>query len=530
MSVHAVNMYLAANLLLLLAAIGVACLRGVGGRSIVAIAYRSQLQIAYVLTIAALLLPSLSVVSQRADLLPRNAQIWSGASMRDPTRSSQDTHRIGISVASSAVSAPLYAVRAITAGLFVAGAAAFLIVLFAEATRIRRIIIDAQTIATRRRVRVLSSQTVRVPFSLWIPGMHFILLPADLIVAPADLRMAIQHEAQHHRQLDTRVTYVYQLLRLLFFWNPAVHWLHKSIAELQEFSCDEALIGSRKVSPQAYCSCLLRVAESAVAQRVTSICVSMLGTGAGSTLKRRVEALLMRQASGKRRWPAAVLGGAVLAVMAGTAMAFSSTIQDRRISPEQAQRMLAVAQRGSHFPFVANEPVLAQLNRLLGTPDGRAFVRASLRRMQEHQALITTAIARYGLPAELMAVPLVESGYRNLPPGDNPRHGAGLWMFIEPTARRFGLVIDGDIDERLDVALETDAAMRMLGSLYERFDDWGLALLAYNAGERKVDEAMRATGSRNAWQAVEQGFENDADYLPRVMALALIIKNPASIE
>ena len=72
--------------------------------------------------------------------------------------------------------------------------------------------------------------------------------------------------------------------------------------------------------------------------------------------------------------------------------------------------------------------------------------------------------------------------------------------------------------------------MRMLGSLYERFDDWGLALLAYNAGERMVNEAMRATGSRDAWQAVGQGFENDPDYLPRVMAIVLIMKNPALIE
>lgn len=530
MTVHAVNMYLVANLLLLLAAVGVACLRGVGGRSITAIAYRRQLQIAYVLTIAAVMLPSLSLLSQREDWLPKNAQIWSGASMGDATHSSRDTHRIGFSVASSEVSAPLYAVRAVTTGLFVAGAAAFLIVIFAEAMRIRRIIVDAQTIATRRRVRVLSSQAVRVPFSLWIPGVHFIVLPADLIVSPADIRMAIRHEAQHHRQLDTRVIYAYQLLRLLFFWNPAVHWLNRSIAELQEFSCDEALIGTRKVSPQAYCRCLLQVAESAVSQRVTSICVSMLGSAAGSVLKRRVEALLTRGVASNRRWPAAALGAVVLATMAGTAMAFSSTIQDRRISPEQAQRMLAVARRGSDFPFVANEPVVAQLNRLLGTPDGRAFVRASLRRMQEHEALITAAIAHYGLPEELMAVPAIESGYRNLPPSDDARRGAGLWMFIEPTARRFGLVIDGNIDERLNVALETDAAMRMIGGLYEHFDDWGLALLAYNTGERMVDEAMRATGSRNPWRAVEQGFENDPDYLARVMAMALIMKNPALIE
>src|SRR5687768_7286077 len=176
MTLHAVNMYLVANLLLLLAATGVACLSGVGGRSITATTYRRQLQIAYVLTIAAVLLPGVSLLTQPAELLPRNAQIWSGASMRDLTRSSQDTYRIGISIGASEVSAPLGTVRTVTAGLFLASAAAFLIVLFVEAARIRRIIIDAQTIVTRRCVRVLSSQAVRVPFSLWIPGMHFIVL------------------------------------------------------------------------------------------------------------------------------------------------------------------------------------------------------------------------------------------------------------------------------------------------------------------------------------------------------------------
>jgi membrane-bound lytic murein transglycosylase D len=548
-ALHAVNMYITANLLLLIAAAGVACLRWVSGRVVSPIAFRRQLWIAYALSIAVVLLPSATLIQQRTELMPRNAQIWSAVSMRDWSRSSENNHRIAISVASSELSVPLQSAGTMTAGLFLAGIVAFALMLLIEAMRVRRIVVDAHAIARRRHVRVLSSQAVCVPFSFWLPGLHFIVLPADLILRPADLRMAIRHEAQHHRQLDTRLTYVYQLLRALFFWNPAVHWLYKSVAELQEFACDEALIAQRKVSAHAYCSCLMRVAESAVKQQSMSICAGMLGGAGHGILKNRIQALLAGR-SGARRTPLAMaLSGAVLAVMLGTTVSFSATIQDRRITLEVAQQMLAAATQrseflpaapqqvllaavhpGDDFPLAVNGRVVEQLNRLLGTPDGRAFMRASLQRMQEHEALIVGALAQYGLPAELMAVPLVESGYRNLPHDDHPRHGAGLWMFIEPTAREFGLTVNASTDERLNVALETDAAMRMFDRLYERFGDWGLALLAYNSGERLVEQGIRATGSRDVWQIVEHGYENDPDYVARVTAVLLIMKNPAMIE
>lgn len=524
----AVNMYIAANLLLLLAAGGIAASRFVSSRFQNPMDYRRQLQLAYVLSAAVLLLPCATALPAGAELLPRNAQIWSAASMSDSTPSLQGNDRIAISAASLEVSAPLNVVRPVAASLFLAGAAAVTILLLIEAARIRCIVANAQTITRRRRVRVLSSPAVRVPFSFWLPTLYFIVLPADLVLRPADLRMAIRHEAQHHRQFDTRLAYAYQLLRALFFWNPAVHWLQRSIADLQEFACDEVLVRHRRVSAHAYCSCLLRVAESAIRQQRTSICASMLGT---APLKSRIEVLLMRHTRDTARSPAvAVLGCVVFAAMVGTTVAFPATIQDRRISPEQARAMLAVARRGSDFPFAANEHVIEQLNRLLSTPDGRAFVRRGLERMQQHERLIADAIARYGLPAELRAVPLVESGYRNLPPGDDPRYGAGLWMFIEPTARRFGLTIDAGIDERMNVALETDAAMRMFAALHEQFGDWALALLAYNAGERRVQEAVRATASRDVWHILAQGYENDPDYVARVMAVLLIMNNPAALE
>ena len=124
-------------------------------------------------------------------------------------------------------------------------------------------------------------------------------------------------------------------------------------------------------------------------------------------------------------------------------------------------------------------------------------------------------------------MPLAEAGYRNLPQGPDARHGAGLWMFIAPTARRFGLTVDATRDERLDVPAETAAAIRVLSSLYLQLDDWGLALLAYNAGQARVERAIRQTGSRDVWTLIAMGHENDSQYVARVMAVALILANPS---
>jgi membrane-bound lytic murein transglycosylase D len=103
-------------------------------------------------------------------------------------------------------------------------------------------------------------------------------------------------------------------------------------------------------------------------------------------------------------------------------------------------------------------------------------------------------------------------------------------MFIAPTARKFDLRVDSRIDERLDVALETDAAMRMLSGLNAQFGDWGLALLAYNSGSVLVEQGIRETGSRDVWELVCSGYENDPDYVPRVMAAILIMHNPSVLE
>jgi hypothetical protein len=188
------------------------------------------------------------------------------------------------------------------------------------------------------------------------------------------------------------------------------------------------------------------------------------------------------------------------------------------------------ARQGSTFPITLNERVLEQLNLLLGTPDGRAYLAASLSREQRYKDFIAEQLKQYGIPPEMIAVPLVESGFRNLRPVKDPGRGAGLWMFIESTARQVGLEVTQRADERLSVQQETAAAMRLLSQLYLRFHDWNLTLLAYNTGEQNVATAMSETGSTDAWDLAGKGYENDPNYLPRVMAVILIIRNPALLD
>lgn len=129
-----------------------------------------------------------------------------------------------------------------------------------------------------------------------------------------------------------------------------------------------------------------------------------------------------------------------------------------------------------------------------------------------------------------LAVPLVESGYRNLKQAPRGPWGAGLWQFIPQTARNYGLRVDEKVDERLDEGKLTDAAFRYLNSNHQRFQSWELALLAYNVGENRVQQGIDGTGSRDAWTLIARGYEGDTRYLAKVMAALLILGRPEALN
>ena len=95
--------------------------------------------------------------------------------------------------------------------------------------------------------------------------------------------------------------------------------------------------------------------------------------------------------------------------------------------------------------------------------------------------MIREELAARGLPAELQWLPVVESGFK--PRAFSWAAAAGMWQFIYDTGKRYGLQRSGWVDDRFDPHKATPAALGYLGDLYAMFDDWFLALAAYNCGE-----------------------------------------------
>jgi beta-lactamase regulating signal transducer with metallopeptidase domain len=529
LGVGIINYYLCANLLLIAAAIALAGIRALNSALPRPLTYRHLLSLGRAVALAALLLPFLAIRLDTGHLEPLRAQVWSAPTMHTAAASIPHAARIELGFESQLPSLPLDTAAGALLLFFAAGLLVGLVPLVAEVRSIRRAIRDAHLVRHIGRTRVLISDTERVPFAVWIPGSFFIVLPACLLLRPADFRMALQHEGQHHRQRDTRYLYAMLLGRAFFGLNPAAHWLMRHLFELQEFTCDEAIVRRGRGYARCYCSLLLRVAETALPDSRPGLRAFMAGHRP-SALARRVEAAL-RQPERSLKRPAAI-GVTVVAVtlLAAMSVSIASPLQDRRLSLADAQSLAAAAQTSSGFPLTVNEAVLAQLNLLLGTPDGRAFLRAGMVRMRAHESHIRPELNRYSLPPALLAVPLVESGYRNLPASNRESTGAGLWMFIGATARNYGLHVSPLRDDRLDVAAETRAAMRLFSELQGHFGDWRLTLMAYNSGVAKIEAGIRATGSRDVWKLYEAGYGNDPDYVARTMAATLILANPGLVR
>jgi membrane-bound lytic murein transglycosylase D len=94
------------------------------------------------------------------------------------------------------------------------------------------------------------------------------------------------------------------------------------------------------------------------------------------------------------------------------------------------------------------------------------------------------------------------------------------------TARRYGLAVTADLDERIEVAKSTVAAARYLHDLYQRFGDWRLAFAAYNAGEQAVERAVARTGHGDFLRINRALPEETRNYVPAVMrAMELLGSN-----
>ncbi|WP_347373622.1 LysM peptidoglycan-binding domain-containing protein [Aequorivita sp. Q41] len=130
---------------------------------------------------------------------------------------------------------------------------------------------------------------------------------------------------------------------------------------------------------------------------------------------------------------------------------------------------------------------------------------------------------KHNLPLELKYLAIVESA---LNPRARSRVGAtGLWQFMYPTGKMFGLDVNSYVDERSDPIMATEAACKYLKSLNASFNDWDLALAAYNSGPGNVSKAIRRSGGKtNYWNLRSYLPRETAGYVPAFLATMYIFE------
>jgi membrane-bound lytic murein transglycosylase D len=141
-----------------------------------------------------------------------------------------------------------------------------------------------------------------------------------------------------------------------------------------------------------------------------------------------------------------------------------------------------------------------------------------LQRAQLYFPMIEALLDKYGLPLELKYIAVIES--RLNPFAKSPSGAVGLWQFLYNTCSMVDLKVDSYIDERRDPYKSTEAACKYLKYLYTTFNDWNLALAAYNGGPRDVRNAiMRSNGHSGYWELRPLLTEQVRNYIPRFIAL-----------
>ena len=223
-------------------------------------------------------------------------------------------------------------------------------------------------------------------------------------------------------------------------------------------------------------------------------------------------------ASGKQPWLETLLQRAV------------AWLSEPDCAPVEAPELLLVGDNDSSarpFPFYEHEAAQAYLSAYLKS-NPRAF-RLGYRRSGRYLPMIRRVFMAEGLPEELIYLPAVESNYN--PRARSPVRAVGLWQFMVATARRFDLYVRYPwYDERLDPEKATQAAASLLIYLHDRYGNWELALAAYNAGEGRVNRAIREARSKG----LEPHYWNlrlppqTRAYVPALLAMVKLYRSPAA--
>lgn len=203
-------------------------------------------------------------------------------------------------------------------------------------------------------------------------------------------------------------------------------------------------------------------------------------------------------------------------------------ILHRPLTLAQLTTLIEQSHLNSALTITATPEVLKALDKILDTHSARTFMQESLQRMDNYQDKIEKILADNDIPSDFIALPLVESHYLIPESTKNSAGPAGIWQLTSTTAQNFGLTVNNQRDDRLDVILSTQAAAKYLKMLYGKYHNWNLVLLAYNVGDGGLDNITQKVNSTDVW-TIARSPSAPAQLLPFLavfQANVIVMHNP----
>lgn len=177
------------------------------------------------------------------------------------------------------------------------------------------------------------------------------------------------------------------------------------------------------------------------------------------------------------------------------------------------------------IPMDTENETVKKYIKLFSEGEPKERINRAMERMTRYSGMIQGILREYGLPQEIIYLPIVESLYHN---NDLSSAGAlGIWQIMPHRGRALNLKINYWIDERKDPEKATRAAAEYLRDLFLMFDDWHLALAAYNRGEYGLGRDLRFSQATNIGQMSDRKAvpKETEKYVPQFIAATVIAEN-----
>jgi hypothetical protein len=145
-----------------------------------------------------------------------------------------------------------------------------------------------------------------------------------------------------------------------------------------------------------------------------------------------------------------------------------------------------------------------------------------IKRSNRYLPHIEKMLRKNNLPDDLKYVAIIESALR--PHVGSPKGAIGFWQFMKPTGQKYGLIVDGNLDQRRNIFASTLAAIRYFKDLYEMLGSWTLSVAGYNMGEHGLQSEIM-TQQTNQYYQLYLPLETQR-YVFRIISAKIILSKP----